>query len=672
MKTPVLLLGAALMFWGWQSGQWVWAALMAGILEGSRLVQYRLDLSGADFRRISDLCLILFLILLIYFLMADRPVTLIVDLIQWLPVVFMPLVIAQEYSTSDRVDIRALFMLLRRKRKIGHAQSSLINLTYPYFAVCILAASAANVRGNSFYPALLVLCGLALWTMRSKRFSPLWWICLMVLGGGLGLVGHTGLHHLQLVLEEKGLEWTSDFSRPDSDPFRNHTAIGEIGSLKPSGRIVCRVKPDGQQELSMLLRESAYDRFLSPLWVAVNPGTAAVTPDSNSTSWRLKNGPSISRAITVFTHHDQGQGLLKLPDGAFRINSRALASMEQNRFGTVKAEGDTEFVAYQVAYDEGVAGEDPPGEYDLQLPSNERAVLIDTVARLGLSGKPPRKILKEIESFFRNNFRYSLKLTGPKNRNTALSHFLMQSRAGHCEYFASATVLLLRAAGLPARYARGYSVHEFSKLEQQYLVRDRHAHAWALVYLDGAWTDVDTTPGSWVETENAAASGWQYISDLWSWGGFNLSQAMRWVRQRMELKLWLWIFLPLAIFSARRFFFRKRLRRPGFKKVAAVGAVQKTAGLESEFYLIEKALVQAGFARRPSESMANWIANLPPDQLAAPLAENLKSLLDLHYRQRFDPAGISAADKSQLASGARLWLSEYRKSSIGLQKTDFR
>ena len=239
----------------------------------------------------------------------------------------------------------------------------------------------------------------------------------------------------------------------------------------------------------------------------------------------------------------------------------------------------------------------------------------------------------------------------------------VMTRPGHCEFFASATVLLLRAAGLPARYARGYSVHEFSKLEQRYLVRDRHAHAWALVYLDGAWHDVDTTPGSWVEIETAAASGWQYIGDLWSWGGFNLSQAMRWLRQRMGTKLWLWIFLPLAIFSARRYFFRKRMRRPGLKKVAAVGAVQKAVGLESEFYLIEKALVQAGFARRPSESMANWIANLPPDQLTAPLAEDLKSLLDLHYRHRFDPGGISAADKSRLASGTRLWLSEYRKSS---------
>ncbi len=215
MKTPVLLLGASLMFWGWQADHWIWAALMAIILEGSRLIRLRWDLSNADFRRISDLCVILFLILLIYLWMADRSVTFIVGLIQWLPVVFLPLLAAQEYSTSNRIDIRTLFLLQRRKMKIEHAKPKLINLTYPYFAVCILAASAANVRDSSFYPALFVLCGLALWTMRSKRFSPVLWICLMALAGGGGLAGHIGLNRLQLVLEEKGLERTSDFNRQD-------------------------------------------------------------------------------------------------------------------------------------------------------------------------------------------------------------------------------------------------------------------------------------------------------------------------------------------------------------------------------------------------------------------------------------------------------------------------
>jgi len=47
---------------------------------------------------------------------------------------------------------------------------------------------------------------------------------------------------------------------------------------------------------------------------------------------------------------------------------------------------------------------------------------------------------------------------------------------------------------VPTRYAVGYSVQEWSRLEQRYIVRARHGHSWALVYVNGAWRDVDTTP----------------------------------------------------------------------------------------------------------------------------------------------------------------------------------
>src|SRR5207247_2054170 len=79
----------------------------------------------------------------------------------------------------------------------------------------------------------------------------------------------------------------------------------------------------------------------------------------------------------------------------------------------------------------------------------------------------------------------------------ALGEFLQTTRAGHCEYFASATVLLLRAAGVPARYAVGFSVQEWSRLERRWIVRARHAHSWALAYVDGAWREGDTTPPLW-------------------------------------------------------------------------------------------------------------------------------------------------------------------------------
>ena len=87
--------------------------------------------------------------------------------------------------------------------------------------------------------------------------------------------------------------------------------------------------------------------------------------------------------------------------------------------------------------------------------------------------------------------------------NTPLTRFLLTSRSGHCEYFATATVLLLRQLGIPARYAVGYYVHE--PAGSGYVVRERDAHAWCLAWnrQTGSWDDFDTTPASWVAIEGA-------------------------------------------------------------------------------------------------------------------------------------------------------------------------
>ena len=108
--------------------------------------------------------------------------------------------------------------------------------------------------------------------------------------------------------------------------------------------------------------------------------------------------------------------------------------------------------------------------------------------------------------------------------STALGDFLRRSRSGHCEYFAAATTLALRAAGIPTRYATGFAVYEYSALENAYLVRARHAHAWAQAHVDGRWVDVDTTPPSWIEAEERRAPLWEGLADLARWAGFRWSQ----------------------------------------------------------------------------------------------------------------------------------------------------
>ena len=73
--------------------------------------------------------------------------------------------------------------------------------------------------------------------------------------------------------------------------------------------------------------------------------------------------------------------------------------------------------------------------------------------------------------------------------------FLFSQPAGHCEFFASATVLLLRAAGVPARYVTGFRGGEWNSIGGYVAVRGERAHAWAEAFVAGAgWTRVDATP----------------------------------------------------------------------------------------------------------------------------------------------------------------------------------
>src|SRR4029450_9757241 len=98
-----------------------------------------------------------------------------------------------------------------------------------------------------------------------------------------------------------------------------------------------------------------------------------------------------------------------------------------------------------------------------------------------------------------------------RSDDTPLSNFLRNTHRGHCEYFATATVLLLRKLNIPARYAVGYSVHEASG--RKFVVRERDAHAWCLVWNDqsGLWQDFDTTPASWMAEEGRRASSMQWL-----------------------------------------------------------------------------------------------------------------------------------------------------------------
>src|SRR5438093_115775 len=274
-----MLLGAALLFWGWQTGFLFLALPLAILIEAARALTWRLELSATDFHRLTDLCTLLIVVSGIYLFSTTgtsratdgpRAMTL---LFQWLPLLLFPLIASQLYSTAGKVPLTAFFWALRRQAaRAPETRPVSVDLGYLYFALCILAASAANRRTLEFYAGLCTLAGWALWPWRSRRFSPLWWIPMLGIAAVAGYAGHVALHRAQQVVEQTVFEYIFSMVRGDADPFRVTTAIGHLGRLKLSDRTVLRVERRDGLHVPFLLREASYDVYNSPAWLAAREG----------------------------------------------------------------------------------------------------------------------------------------------------------------------------------------------------------------------------------------------------------------------------------------------------------------------------------------------------------------------------------------------------------------
>jgi protein-glutamine gamma-glutamyltransferase len=693
MKIPRFLLGAALLFWGWQTGLIVFAVIMAALLESARFIPRRWEFSQTEFNRIWDLCGILFVGALIYAFVANdgadavstffqsrsfaarnralmRSTNVVLFFLRSLPIVFFPIAVVQAFSVQDQISFTTFSWFLRRRaaretkaKKIELPEGGL-NVSHPFFAVCLLAASTTNQRALWFYVGLSLLLAWALWFHRSVRFSPvLWSVLLMVaLAGGYGV--HLGLSRLQAAIENWNASWLARFVRQGFDANESRTDIGAIGKLKLSGRIVLRLEADGSPP--PLLREASYNFFQSPAWQSRRRDVQLVFSETNETTWILLPEKRSQRTINVSRYLRHGMGLLALPNGTSQLDELPVLTMERNRLGAVRVADGPGLVRYVTHYDEGLTFDGPPDEEDLRIPEAEQPALSQITAQLQWTpnGSASEK-MRSVSAFFQGNFNYSTYSTASHaatSNQTALAAFLLQSHAGHCEYFATATVLLLRQAGIPARYAVGYSVQEGSG--KRFVVRERHAHAWCLAYVDGVWRDFDTTPSSWNEIESRHASFWEPIKDFFSGVWFEISK-WRWSRTSFRTYL-LWLALALFVGLAARFFLAKQWARAR-QSQSGKNARLSRPGLDSEFYLIEQELMVQGFERQTGETLAGWISRIEP-QLAND-AQTLRPIVSLHYKYRFDPMGLTPAERESLRVAAHSWIERTAKTSdLGSEK----
>ena len=94
--------------------------------------------------------------------------------------------------------------------------------------------------------------------------------------------------------------------------------------------------------------------------------------------------------------------------------------------------------------------------------------------------------------------------------SNVIEDFFGRQRKGYCTHFASAGVMMLRMAGIPARYVTGYVIwpddFKADSASDGYMadVTGYRGHAWVEVYnaSQGIWVPVDMTPVDSVQTSN--------------------------------------------------------------------------------------------------------------------------------------------------------------------------
>jgi transglutaminase-like putative cysteine protease len=131
----------------------------------------------------------------------------------------------------------------------------------------------------------------------------------------------------------------------------------------------------------------------------------------------------------------------------------------------------------------------------------------------------PLQLAELFERRFQNEFRYTTDVSGFSLEPDHLTRFLRTEQRGHCEYFATAMTLMLRARGVPARVVTGYLTDEWSGSNGGYfIVRQQNAHSWVEAWIEGAgWRTYDPTPPDGVMSGRNPDSFWRALS-RWSDG----------------------------------------------------------------------------------------------------------------------------------------------------------
>lgn len=131
-------------------------------------------------------------------------------------------------------------------------------------------------------------------------------------------------------------------------------------------------------------------------------------------------------------------------------------------------------------------------DVNLKLPSNFNPVALRSAEEWRRQAGSDQAYVDRVLAFFNASFVYTLE--PPRLGKHTVDEFMWGTQQGFCEHYASSFVVMMRAAGIPARVVAGYLGGEYNAAENYYVVHQYDAHAWAEIWLpDRGWVRQDPT-----------------------------------------------------------------------------------------------------------------------------------------------------------------------------------
>lgn len=283
--------------------------------------------------------------------------------------------------------------------------------------------------------------------------------------------------------------------------FSGVVELGRRGEISESGVAAATLESVDGEPIPfdwLRLRASAYDRLHGATWAPRKTGLSNPTLRDGMV-WLDPGRQSIDGLRALDISLEDRKRFLFLPPGVVALEIDENVTIDPPGGVVLKAWRKSPPTYRVWIAPEGVPRMDQPEARDLRLrnPDPRTAGLASSV--VGETDEAELKAVA-IESYLSTEYSYSL-AGGVGGSRDPVSWFLFEGREGHCEFFASAMVVLLRHAGVPARLVAGYHGGNAGVRSDQVVVRQSNAHTWVEAWLgsDRGWVVFDPTPAEGVD-----------------------------------------------------------------------------------------------------------------------------------------------------------------------------